>query len=332
MRGLYAMQLELDTLLPVNICARARVWAEDRYRQQMNGTSTDIANNAGWTRHQGAASITTSSADAVGTPYVDQTITKSAHSVAILVGVVDGAGFRASFGMSRVDAYCKVSTSKWGGNSSDVAAYTETKSSLVGAGTDTALLSWGHILYLPVDAKTVPLLSSLRTASASKSQTDGPGLTLDCEGLGFISFSYGKGAISLSQLLGNLSTMPDFSSIANNDASNPSSSYESSIMESSITVSRQYNMNGTKNEGFDVSIRLMSMLVVGDSTAIQSAKSKLQVRVNEAMEDRKIKVARQEEVAKREKIANGGMDEDDAFILDPSVLSIQDLQVRPILG
>lgn len=68
----------------------------------------------------------------------------------------------------------------------------------------------------------------------------------------------------------------------------------------------------------------MSMAVSGSQASYQAAFQRLQDRVKEAVEERRAVVARQQALSAREQAE----EEEEAFVLDPSLLTVKDLQLR----
>jgi hypothetical protein len=74
--------------------------------------------------------------------------------------------------------------------------------------------------------------------------------------------------------------------------------------------------------------RLMTMVVSGSTAQYQAAMSRLHVRVKEAIVERKTVLDRKEQLALREQKRDPDESEEEVFILDPSVLTVQDLQME----
>jgi len=116
-RALYALQLEMDTLLGVRVAAQCRLWAEDRHRLRRaaaaahapaaGGDSAGTGPGATAPSSSSSASSAAAAAGGVG-----------AHAVTLYVAVVDVSRLRASAGgvadvgglmaSKRVDAYVQM--------------------------------------------------------------------------------------------------------------------------------------------------------------------------------------------------------------------------------
>jgi hypothetical protein len=284
-RALYTLQLEIETILPLRVCARARIWAEDKVRKLMQSPNPNVSKA------------------------MDES---AAPAVTLLLAVVDGTGFRASFGMSTVDAYCTIQAS---GYPSIGTLYSESKSSPIGQGSDTALISWGQVFSIPITEQSLSFYQAPK-ADATESAENLPSLRVDVEGTGILSFSYGRGYLPVASAF-DLPAIQDLKSL---------STQESSIREHVLAIkSAATSLNFTQAEVSDLSLRVMSMVVVGNTS---NATNKFQARIKDAIEERRSIISRQEQVARREKLAGASDQEEEVFILDPSVLSLQDLQLE----
>lgn len=316
-RALYALQLEMDATLSVRVTAQARLWAEEKYRLQ-RASSLDISH---------------------GDPdsFLDAAL-PTAQSVSLLVACVDACNLEGSFGMSRVEAQCSLTTSNsWDAvSTSDSVSskavthgstfVTETAGARVSPGTGTALVGWGDIFTL-----SCPQLPS---ADKSTSATE-KSVRLECNAKGIFAPSFGRANIPLALLVPptfNRDAMLSASeSSPNGVAETPiltlhvplqrssTSFFGGSSDSSSVLTAAQVNQPDEKLP----SVRIIAVVVAGTQNGYQLAFARLQEKVKEAIEARKTVVMRQQQLAERD---DG--EEDEAFVLDPSVLTVRDLQMQ----
>jgi hypothetical protein len=116
-RCLYALQLELDTFLPINVCAQCRVWAEQLYRAKclrMNAPAMAIQSNRLPDGDDEDPSIPNAVANARLPAHASAGV--KAVRKSILVAVLDVNNLKPAFGTSVVEAMCTLELSRPGGN------------------------------------------------------------------------------------------------------------------------------------------------------------------------------------------------------------------------
>lgn len=154
---------------------------------------------------------------------------------------------------------------------------------------------------------------------------------MECNSRGFFSPSYGKAWIQRKTLLENYLTSRDGSNseletqIATHHFSltNQAGGLFAGDNEAKVP---QITAPTATSDPEEVSVRLLSMVVTGSPAVHAAAHAKFSVRVKEAMAERRQVLERQQQLAERE--ANrDGEEEEEVFILDPSVLTVQDLNV-----
>ena len=292
-RALYAMQLELDTALPMTVTATCRLIAEEKYKLQR---ASYLAKN--------------------GEPDSDDendSSTVDANSTHLLLAVIDATNLTGTFGSNKVDSYCSLHTVDWGNDGrNDVTRSFETgsASSKVHPLTGKGFVSWGDIFSMP-------------TCSASGGGTDTlPGVLLECNSKGLFMPSYGRIFMPKELLL-------NFQGGEKLDGDMTISTHNFSLKPySSSRTDKDYTAISTTNADTDaISIRIMTM-IVPNSSMVQSARAKLTIRISEAIEERRQVLERQQAQQDREAACD---EEDDVFVLDHSKLTVQDMKVNIVI-
>jgi len=295
-RALYSLQLELDAILPMKISALCRIWAEERYRYQITNGLNNLVDKK----------IDIS----IGSTIDSETIMKPIErniEISLLLGLVDGLNFHGTFGSSKVEAYCTIQLIGWDSESN--AFYTEPRSSTVGVGSNTALISWGQIFTIPINLSK--LFDNITNKPISNTS-----IRIDIHGVGLFATSYGHITIPLSTFI----NLPHYQSIQlTNDTI-----IASEINEHNVLVSRKQDQT---NDPLAITLRLVSQIIIQSDNKIKLQNiSKLQQRINESIKDKQIVIERQEKITKREG-NNIDNDDDRNFILDPSIITVQDLNL-----
>jgi hypothetical protein len=163
-RALYAMQLELDTALPITVTATCRLIAEEKYKLQR---ASYRAKNGGPDSDEEN----------------DSSITGDYNNTHLLLAIVDATNLTGTFGSNKVDSYCSLRTVNWGydGKTEITRSFeTSSASSKVHPVTGKAFVSWGDNFSIP-------------TYSGSVGKEDAhPGVLLECNSKGLFMPSYGR--------------------------------------------------------------------------------------------------------------------------------------------
>jgi hypothetical protein len=137
----------------------------------------------------------------------------------------------------------------------------------------------------------------------------------ECSDKGFINFSYGRAYISQSELLGG-------------EVARPTGDDE---VDGEVLIhSCNLGVSGAAVDPGCVTVRLMSCLVRGStfSASYQNSLAKMRSRVGDAIKEKKQLFDRLQQLAEREKDKGSLEDDDSLFVLDPSLLTVQDLKVN----
>ncbi len=294
-RALYAMQLELDTALPMTVTATCRLIAEEKYKLQR---ASYLAKN--------------------GVPDSDEenesSVDSDDNSSHLLLAVVDASNLTGTFGSNKVDSYCSLRTVSWSNDSKSEATRlfeTNSASSKVHPLTGKGFVSWGEIFTIPAS-----------TSSASNESESSSGVLLECNSKGLFMPSYGR-IFMPKELLLNIQegekVEGDMTISAHNFSLKP---------YSSSRADKDYAAAPTANAEVDsISIRIMTM-VVPNSSMLQSARAKFTIRVTEAIEERRQVLERQQAQQDREAACD---EDDDIFVLDHSKVTVQDMKVNIII-
>jgi hypothetical protein len=348
-RALYAMQLELDALLPPHAVAFCRFWADDRFRRQRDKARQMNAALAGSQQEEDGGFGEANAALPGGTKAV------------LLVGVVDAVNLTAgSLGMSRLEASCVLRTHRFGRETggkgeannretlSDCSTmHTRVRSAKVGAGTGTALCAWGQIFEVELDEERRPAAMC--------------DLEVECNCRGVFSPAYGNLVAPLDVIMGGeryggdvaealsqarereagipsgevaeylARAQPAFEGALNTLHANLDTDrtcvYALGVEPKVRDMRRRADASAMRSpSGKAVSVRLFSQVVVGTAAAIADRKSKLQQMASSAIGERREVVAREQAMAGRSGVDEDD-DDDDMFVLDPTSLTIQHLRL-----
>lgn len=303
-RALYAIQLDLDTYLPIKVSARCRIWAEDRYKLKkareallMPSIPSDI--------------LIESKEDIEYKVGVGMEL----KTKILLLAVVDAVNLRGTFGVRNLETYCTITPLS--GLKKFAPIVTESDNIKIHK-SGTGFAAWGEIFTLPVDG-------ILEDSSEE--------YIIECNTRGYFTPSYGRIVIPRSHFLKQTSIVADTFN-------------ESDIQTTHCTLSipSTGGLFGSSSENIDyskylsdralaspdpdlVSVRLMSMVVDGTDRFQSAVKARFSLRVQEAIKERTLVVQRQQELAAREATRNDEDDVEEVFILDPSALTIHDVNL-----
>lgn len=345
LRALYAMQLELDALLPLHAVAFCRYWADERFRRQRDKMQAIDAARAGSQQEadDGAAGASTK--------------LRGGSKAVLLVGVLDAVNLTAgSLGMSRLEASCVVRAHQFGvpaeGGGQEVlqdchAFHTKVSTARVSASTGTALCAWGQVFELELDEERCPA-----------GQYD---LEVECNCRGVFSPAYGNLVAPLEVVLGSghngsdatealqrarereaalapeeateylarqlaLSFEGPLNTVHANLDTDRTAVHASGVEPKVRDARRRAGASAMRTAADEVvSVRLYSQLVVGTAAAVADRKNKLQQMAASAISERREVAARAQAMANRLGV-DDDEDDDEMFVLDPTSLTIQHLR------
>ena len=214
----------------------------------------------------------------------------------------------------------------------------------VGIATGTAFAGWGEVFTLPVHEIW---------KGDVKDTFSQPGLTLECSDKGLVSVAYGKiqcihtHIYAYSYIQFHHMAIYIYVYICEGRAYMSQSFLLNGIqdvdqIEEGVVSTYEYALDGDKGQALNglvdpstVVVRFMTCLVKGAAIGsnYQNNLAKLRARAADAIEERRILVERQQQLAERSKGNDDGSNShnhgvDDIFILDPSLLTVQDLKVN----
>jgi len=324
-RALYALQLEMDALLPIRVSAQARLWAEEKYRLLRLAQQRESLNET---------SQSTGSDE------------EAPHSVSLLVAVVDAGNLAGSFGMSRVEAQVSVvASAAWdactstdadtpveagppGKSATSGTSYvTETATGKVLAGADVALVGWSDVFTL-----SCPPNPGAGTGSRPAA------LRVECNAKGMFAPSFGRATVPFSLLV-----PPGFSrdALAAEAEASPTGTAETPVLTLHIPLLRPqasfFGGDASTEQQLTVtaaqthqphetqtSVRILVTAVAGSQAAYQAAFTRLQEQAKQAADARRDVALRAAKMA----LLEGEDDEDVAFVLDPSKLTLQNMHCK----
>lgn len=319
-RALYALQLELDSILPFRVSAYCRILAEEKYKIKQAERKPQLYPEA---VIESDTVIGAAAGGAAGGGKMKYTL---------LVSVIEATQMRASFGSSAVNAYVSLQASE-GWHSGGPLTLTETKTCKASSATSNAYCLWGNLSSMSVNPALCQHLG-VTDPAYKESEVDAAittSITVEAFDRGMFSICYGSANLTVNSVLA--AAVPD--------ASNPSSSeYVGEVTTHNLKLTRQAGLfegaggaAAADKEGEVTSVRLLTMLVIGSDAVQQEAAVKFTTRVKEVVEERKTVLERQQKLEVNESFNNSqgsAADDDEVFILDPSVLTVQDIQVFDI--
>eukprot|EP01034_Spumella_vulgaris_P021313 gene21313-27343_t len=332
LRALYALQIDLDSQLPFKVSAFCRIYAEDKYkmkqlqRKQAGLSSESDSHDAHDSR---AIKLTDTDEDAI----ITGSVVREKLQCTLLVSALDATNLRPSFGATSVNAYVTLQTGSW--HSGGATVTTETKPAKANSATSSAFVQWGNMCSLSVDPHQIHHLTGAAEPSSDSSSVLNSHITVECFDRGLFSICYGSTDVKLSALLPTA-----------RPADSSSSEFTSEIASHNIKLTRSSSLlfgvaaaaGSVAEETNSAVVRLVTMLVVGGEEARTAATNRFQEKITEMLSERKTVLMRQEKLASNESFSNslsnksasaaeGEDDEGESFILDPSMLTVQDIQL-----
>eukprot|EP01038_Epipyxis_sp_PR26KG_P008983 gene8983-12116_t len=332
-RALYALQLELDTMLPIKVSAYCRVHSEDKYKckrslNKANGSEDNISNlnttlpvppqkstltvspstegmaamslNNDMDRDSSSSLTTNECQNRDSQQSVANVIYKS-----LLVAVIDAVNIKGTFGSKRIVSYATLAAPiPWFGGKT--VSKTKAIESTVHSATGTGFISWGEVFGLNIE----------------KGLSNDQIITIEVMRDGLFSFSCGSIDISLPSFLSNGLSLKDIE-VNENEFVGAYETTNHVLHHSSGVFS---NGSEKSNESDLVSVRVMSTVVCGDETFYQAQLKKFKLKIAETVAERKQVLERQQKNAAVAKVSSEE-DEDETFILDPSLLTVQDVKI-----
>ena len=298
-RALYAMQLDLDTLLPIKVSAICRIWAEDKYR--MKKAREAVLPSPPVIENESNEEIETN-------------VGMDIKTKVLLLAVVDAVNLRGTFGVRNLDAYCTITPQC--GEKKSAPIVTESSNVKIHK-SGTGFATWGEVYSLPVDSTSDDINNQY---------------IIECNTRGYFTPSYGRLVIPKSHFLKQASVVADTfneSDIQTSHCTLDIASSGGGLFGSSGTVDYSKYLTDIALTSPDpelVSVRLMTMVVEGTDRFQSAVQARFSARVKEAIAERTLVVQRQQELAAREAMRNDDDDDvEEVFILDPSALTIHDL-------
>jgi hypothetical protein len=300
-RALYAIQLDMDTYLPIKVSAKCRIWAEDKYRLKraremllpIPESDNIIESNEDMQTKVGGVEVQTK---------------------VLLLAVVDSVNLRGTFGVRNLETYCTITPQS--GSKKSAPIVTES-ANIKKHKSGTGFGAWGEIFGLPVDSGFDEGIDQY---------------IFECNTRGYFTPSYGRLVIPKSHFLKTASVVAD----TFNESDIKTTHCNLTIPTAKGLFSSNENSDYSKYLT-DIalaspdpelpSVRLMSMVVEGSERFQSAVRARFSVRVQEAITERTLVVQRHQELAAREAMRNDEDDVEEVFILDPSALTIHDLNL-----
>lgn len=308
-KALYAMQLELDSLLPLKVSAFCRRRAEEKYHRRLSRRSL-LANNGSIKGTAGG------SAAAAAAAVLNGLHAKDNKQAVLLVAVIEAVNLKPTFAASAVHV-----------NLSAKALYSDGTNASVSVGESKVVVARLNHCAKTTFAQfnssqnstfAIPLPSS-DTANSSL-----PGIQLELFDRSLLQLSIGRKVLQSSSSLH--AAIEDYRRLLQAGQGAESASL-AAIESHDITLSDSSNANDSKEAPV---IRIVVTCLYGDPDHIQTETKRFQAEtIDPLIRERRSLLQRQIQLQSSSfsaaSVVKDESEEEEAFILDPSLLTVQDM-------
>ena len=276
-RVLYALQLELDSILPFKVSAFCRMYADEKceLRNQMKFFGSSEGDN-----EAGGDLLNSSS----GINFVS--------GATLFVGIVHATNLKPGFASSMVSSFCSLESDLWLDNET-VVVYTSNAVGKVNPTSGVAFTVWGEAFSLPLPSELLDDLPQ-STLKIAPRKTMNDLITVTCYNKGLFNISYGSRAIQTKSLL----TAADKAAIvaANSSVNGEQSpAYMGSIEPSNATLQSTFLQTGQPTAGDTnastnnaVSVRIITCCAVGSAEHLATCAVKFKEKVKEFADEQQV--------------------------------------------